>query len=136
MSKLSDELRQRVLHTSWLLDGEGTAPRKPSSWEDVAKAVAQELSTRCDVRSIANLAGNGGKERMRNVADGINHMDNDGGKRPRPCKICQKTGHISAACPSAACERREGNAFYNAKYASDNNKVCSVCLIMQSTITL
>ena len=50
VTKLTEKLRDTVLCHPHILDGDGSAPRMPKTWEEVADAVEIYLDSRLDVR--------------------------------------------------------------------------------------
>ena len=50
LRSIPSELRAAILRQSWQIGGEGP-PRKPTSWEELADCVDQELETRADANA-------------------------------------------------------------------------------------
>ncbi len=54
LAKLSDDLREAVMNKLWPLDGEGTPPRKPTTWQEVGDACEMEISTRLETQKVGD----------------------------------------------------------------------------------
>ena len=48
LGKLTQNLRDRVLERTWLLDGPGQFARNPQTWEEIARAAEMSLANRAD----------------------------------------------------------------------------------------
>ena len=118
LSKITSNLRDAVMGKVWELDrGKDLPPRKPKTWQEVARAVDLEISSRADARA---------------PLDHINLMDEAGSGTPalgQPvlrCKHCNRTGHPTEICPKAYAERKGEVAACLAEYEK-NRITCGVC---------
>ena len=95
LAKLPDELRSVTMQRQWALDG-GDSVRKSSTWEDVAKAVEIELSTRVDIKapSDSTLV-------CREFPDTVNALEGT-----MISKICKQTEHHKEMSPPKAAQTR------------------------------